>query len=117
MSATTALSGALTLSTRERSGLFRIGGAAFIAVGVLFLAKYLFELSGGQPPQDGAGVLSWRSASQLQIEMANELLFIAAISLVPAVIALFRALDGAHHITAATGCAIMAVLIPILAML
>lgn len=112
MSATSA-----TATAPEQRSFYRLGGVSFVAAGLLFLVKFLFELSAGQAPRDATGVLAWRSASEFPIAMANEFFFVAAIFLVPAVIALYRALDGGHRVAAATGCAILAALIPVLIVL
>ena len=90
---------------------------AALFVGALFLAKYLFEISAGQPPHNAADVVAWSSASEFPIAMANELLFFAAVLLIPAVAALYWALGGATRVMVVTGCGLLASMIPVLVML
>ena len=45
MSATLAISETLTPKVQERSGLYKVGGVSFVVVGILFLSKYLLDLS------------------------------------------------------------------------
>jgi hypothetical protein len=117
MSATLAISETLTPKVQERSGLYKVGGVSFVVVGILFLSKYLLDLSIGSPPRDGAELLAWRAAGELPIAITNEILFFAAMFLVPAVIALYWGLGGVNRVAAAIGCGVLAALIPVLMML
>ena len=117
MSGTLAIASSVSVAAQERSGLYKVGGVSFVAVGALFLSKYLFELSAGQPPQDAADIVAWSSAGEFAIGMAIELLFFAAMLLIPAVFALYRALGGVKHVMVVTGCGLLASMIPVLVML
>ena len=98
-------------------GLYRLGGASFILSGVLFLSKHLLERVAGQPPSSGAEILAWVDAGRLPLSLANELGFFALMALIPALIALHRSLGDAAPVKAATACGVMAVTLPVLAML
>lgn len=98
-------------------GLYKLGGISFIVSGALFLLKSLFDFKVGPPPSTGAEILAWATAGKFPLAMANEALFIAAIFLVPAVIALYRSLASTDATKAAVGCGIIAVTIPIMATL
>ena len=101
----------------ERKGLYKLGGAAFIISGILFLSRDVLELTAGPPPSTGVQILAWVQAEKLALSFVNEVLFFAALTLVPAVIALYRSLAGTTPVKAATGCGIMAAAIPVVAVL
>ena len=110
--------------SHELKGLYKFGGISFIISGILFLLKYLLDLMAGPPPSSGAEILAWRASGELPLALTNEVLFFAAMFLVPAVIALYyslagidRSLAGIDRIKAAIGCGIIAVVIPIICML
>lgn len=100
--------------SQEPKGLYRLGGISFIVSGALFLLKSLFDFKVGPPPSTGAEILAWSTSGRFPLAMANEALFIAAIFLVPAVIALYRSLAGTDATKAAVGCGVFAVTIPIM---
>lgn len=97
---------------REVNRPYKFGGLSFIAVGMLFLAKYVLDLLAGAPPSSGAEILAWRAAQELPLAITNEVLFVAAGFLIPAVIALYRSLARVDGIAAAAGCGLIAAVIP-----
>ena len=101
----------------DRTGLFRCGGAALIVSGVLFLAQYLLEVRAGPPPSTGAEIIMWVQANRLALSLVSEVLFFASMSLVPAVIALYLVLARVEQTLAAIGCGLVAVVVPVLAVL
>jgi hypothetical protein len=97
---------------------FRFGGIAFLVSGTLFLLRELLDIMTGPPPSTGAGILVWVDANRLALSLVSEVLFFAAISLVPAVIALYSSLARTpQRMLAAIGCGIVAVVVPILGVL
>jgi hypothetical protein len=100
----------------ELKGLYRLGGGAFILSGILFLVRGILEIMAGPPPSSGVEILTWVESEKLVLSLVSEVLFFAAIALVPAVIALYESLAGFDRAKAATGSGIMAALIPVIAM-
>ena len=103
--------------SNEARGLNRLGGIAFIASGLLFFLISLLERVTGPPPSDGAAIMAWVEAGHGALAWSVELLFFAAMLLVPAVIALRRSLAGGSPALAAAGCGSIGVLIPVLLVL
>lgn len=103
--------------SNHRSGLFRFGGVAFILSGALFVTQYVLDVMTGPPPSTGAQIIAWVGAHRIALSFVNEVLFFASMSLVPGVIALYQALATGGKTLAATGCGIMAVVVPILCVL
>jgi len=103
--------------SQERKGLYRFGGAALMVSGLLFLLRDLLDRVAGPPPSSGVAILAWIASGQLVLALANEVLFFAAMALVPAVIALYRSLVDSDRVAATTGCGIIAAVVPILAVL
>lgn len=99
------------------NGLYKAGGISFIISGVLFFLKYLLDLMAGPPPSSGAEILVWAASGKLPLSIMNEVLFFAGLFLVPAVIALYDSLASTDRTKAALGCGIIAVVIPIIAVL
>jgi hypothetical protein len=99
---------------RELDGLYRIGGISLIGGGILFMSRHLLEGMAGAPPATGAGILAWAEAGRLPLMLANEALFVAAMLLIPGVIALHASLVRADRTKAAIGCGILAAAIPVL---
>lgn len=97
-------------------GLYKLGGAAFIISAILFLSRDILELVAGPPPSNGVEILAWVASGKLALSFISEILFFAAMTLVPAVIALYHSLEGTDRAKAATGTGIMAVAIPVIAM-
>jgi len=98
-------------------GLYKFGGAALVASGVLFILLALLDLRAGPPPSSGAEVLAWRESHALVLGLVSETLFFATVTLVPGTIALYHSLVAADRTKAATGCAIIATTIPIVGVL
>jgi len=110
--------GVVTVAFTSRAGEanrpYKVGGLSFIAVGFLFVSKYVLDLVAGTPPSSGAEILAWRTAKELPLAIANEVLFVAAILLVPAVIALYGCLAQVDRTKVAAGCGLIATTIPII---
>ena len=85
--------------------------------GALFFTRYVLDVMAGPPPSTGAEIIVWVEANRLVLSLVSEVLFFASMSLVPAVIALYLALASVERILAATGCGIVAVVVPILGVL
>jgi hypothetical protein len=107
---------ALSMS-HELKGLYKFGGGAFIASGILFLSRDLLDVMAGPPPSSGVEIIAWVESGRLVLSLATEILFFAAMSLVPAAIALYLSLADIDSTKAATGCGIIAVVVPVLAVL
>jgi hypothetical protein len=103
--------------SNEQQHLYKFGGTSFIASGVCFLAKACLDLMTGSPPATGAGILAWVGANRLALSLTSEVLFFAAVALVPAVAALYQSMAGTDRIKAVIGCGIIAVVIPVIAVL
>lgn len=103
--------------SQELKGLYKTGGISFIISGILFFVVYLLGLMAGPPPSGGAEILAWRTSGYLPLALTSEILFFAAVLLIPAVIALYYSLAGTDRTKAAVGCGIMAAAIPILFLL
>jgi len=102
----------------DRDTSFKFGGIAFIVGGALFLTHDLLELTAGSPPPTGTEILLWVTTNRLTLSVINEVLFFACIALVPAVAALYRSLaDSPAKALVATGCGILAVVVPIIGVL
>ncbi|MDH4285109.1 MAG: hypothetical protein OEV35_07305, partial [Gallionellaceae bacterium] len=101
----------------ESGKLYRFGGAALVVSGVLFLCRDILEFLAGPPPSSGAEILAWAESGKLYLSLISEVLFFAAVALVPAVFALFHSLASIDRAKAATGCGIIAMVIPLVAML
>ena len=95
----------------------QLPGEAFIGGGILFLLRDLLELMAGPPPSSGVEILVWIASGRLTLALANEVLFFAAMSLVPAVIALYYSLAGIDRVKAAAGCGIIATVVPVIVVL
>lgn len=100
-----------------RNGLSRFGGVAFIVSGALFFTRSVLDVMSGPPPSTGAEILSWAQANRVVLSLVSEVLFFAAMFLVPAVIALYRSLESGERTLASVGCGLMAAVIPVLAVL
>jgi hypothetical protein len=94
--------------------LYEVGGVSFIISGALFFAASGLGLLIGPPPSRGTEILVWMASQRLPLAFVPEILFFATGLLVPAVIALHKSLAGASRSSAAIGCGIIAVTIPVL---
>lgn len=100
--------------SHELKGLYKFGGISLIISGVLFFLKSLLDLVAGPPPSSGTEILAWRASGELPLALVSEVLFFAAMFLVPAVIALYYSLASTDRVKAMLGCGIIAVVIPII---
>ena len=98
------------------AGLCKVGGAAFVAAGTLFLARDVLDLIAGPPPATGAAILTWVAVNKVVLSFVSEATFFATMALVPAVFALYRSLSEVDRTKAAVGTGTIAVVIPVLAM-
>ncbi len=101
----------------ELERLYKLGGVAFIASGLLFLSRAILDLMAGAPPSTGGEILAWIASTSLIQDFQSEILFFAAGLLVPAVVALYQSLAGVDRAKAVIGCGLMAVAIPVLMVL
>jgi hypothetical protein len=85
--------------------------------GALFLIKSVLDLVVGDPPSKDAQLLTWLTSHQLPLALTNEILFFAALLLIPAVLALYRNLDGSDEPWVAFGGGVLAMAIPIMLVL
>jgi len=101
----------------ERTELAKYGGIAFVMSGALFFSRYVLEAVAGPPPSSGVGIIAWVETNRLVLSLVSEVLFFACMLLVPAVIALYLRLASVERTLTAIGCGIIAVVIPVLAVL
>jgi len=101
----------------ENRKLYRLGGASLIGSGLLFFSRDVLELLAGPPPSSGVEILAWVESGKLYLSFISEVLFFAVVALVPAVFALYHSLASTDRAKAATGCGIIAMVIPLVAML
>lgn len=97
--------------------LGRLGGACLVTSALLFVATGAIELAMGLPPATGEQILAWMARNETLLAVNVEVRFFAVMALAPAVLALHRSLQRAHPASAAVGCGLIAVTIPMLAML
>lgn len=102
--------------SHELKGIYKFGGISFIISGILFLVKYLLDLMAGPPPSTGAEILAWTASNKLPLALTNEVLFFAAVFLIPGVIALYYSLSSSDRTKAVLGCGIIAMVIPVIFM-
>jgi len=103
--------------TSDHRGLYRLGGAAWVVAGLLFLMRAILDFVVGPPPFNGADVLGWIAAHRLAQSLQSEVLFFAAVLLVPGIVALYRSLADRHPVRAATGCGVMGVVVALVAVM
>jgi hypothetical protein len=92
----------------------RLEGVALALSGVLFLAKAFLDNAVGEPPSGLAELAAWRVAEKATLAVTNEVLFFAVVLLIPGVIGLHRSLAGFDPRKAAWGCALVAMIIPVM---
>lgn len=100
----------------EHDRISNVGGIAFLASGLLFLTISVLDLAMGSPPS-GAPLLEWITAKQPLLGAVVEVMFFAVVSLIPAVVALYRKLGPSHPASAVVACGTIAMTIPVLAVL
>lgn len=98
---------------RQKIGITRFGGIACIAAGMLFLLQYLLLLPLPAPPPADVELLDWLLKWRFNLAMADEVLFFAALALIPSIAALHRVLAKTDRIKAMWGCGVLAVVVPI----
>jgi hypothetical protein len=94
--------------------LYKVGGISLVASGLLFLAKAVLEWRIGPPPSSGAEILAWMASQNVLFAAACEVFFVAVILLIPAIVALYESLAGTHRSSAAIGCGLLALTLPLL---
>ncbi|HJQ66746.1 MAG TPA: hypothetical protein VJ816_10230 [Gemmatimonadales bacterium] len=95
-------------------GLFKLGGVGFVLSGLLFLLRAILDLTAGEPPLDSVEIPSWVATHRLIISLDSEILFFAAVALIPAAIALYSYLVDVDRPKAAFGCGMLAVVVPVI---
>ena len=95
----------------------KFGGGALMASGILFALLAFLNFRAGPPPSNGIEILLWRDSQVLVLDFVSEFLFFATALLVPGTFALYRALVDVDGTKAATGCGIIAVAIPVMAVM
>jgi hypothetical protein len=95
----------------------KFGGGTFIAAGIILLAANLLVDLLPTPPTRPGDFLQWITANELRIAFANELLFFATILLVPSFVVLGKLLGTRRKVSAFAGLSIVALALPLLAML
>lgn len=104
------------MSNGPRS-FYKFGGLAFIVSAAFFLLKAILDLMAGSPPATGVDILAWVASNELVMALTSEFLFFAPVAMVPATFALYQSLASVDRFKAAAGCGIIAVVIPVVAML
>jgi hypothetical protein len=95
----------------------KFGGAALVSSAILFVVLALLNFRAGPPPSTGAEILLWRDSQAFVLNFVSEFLFFATVLLVPGTIALYQSLVDVDRPKAATGCGIIAVTIPVMAVM
>lgn len=102
------------MGRREVWSQAKLGGIAFLMSGALYLTKSVLDFVVGDPPSTRSEILVWRSSHEVSLAWTNEVLFAATVLLIPAVIALYRALEGSSRAWVGAGCGTIAAIIPTL---
>ena len=98
---------------KQKIGVIKFGGITLIISGFLFFAQYLFLLPMPSPPLADADLMTWLHEWRTNIAMADELLFFAALFLIPSIVALYRRLVKVDSIKTILGCGLLAIIIPL----
>ena len=93
------------------------GGGALVASGILFVVLAFLDFRAGPPPSNGAEILLWRDSQALVLDFVSEFLFFATVLMVPGTVALYQSLVDVDRTKAATGCGIIAAMIPVMAVM
>lgn len=101
----------------RQDGLNRFAGITVIISGALFLSRAFLDFFAGVPPSTGEEILAWSTSNRTILSIANEVFFFAAVLLVPVVVALYRTLADRHRALSIAGCGLIAVTIPVMAVL
>ncbi|RCX23336.1 hypothetical protein DFP94_101933 [Fontibacillus phaseoli] len=98
---------------KPKIGAIKFGGITFILSGILFFAQYLFVLPIPTLPLSDADLVKWLQEWRFNISMADELMFFAALLLIPSLFALYRILVKADKIKTVLGCGLLAATVPV----
>ncbi|WP_310829152.1 hypothetical protein [Paenibacillus pedocola] len=98
---------------KSKIGIVKFGGFAFILSGILFLGVSLFLLPVPRPPLPDPELMNWLKEWKFNISMADELLFFAALLIIPSIVGLYRILVQVNKIQALLGCGLLAVTVPV----
>src|ERR1700693_2791755 len=90
---------------------------SLILCGILFFIIGILDFLAGPPPSRGTEILNWLTTSKLYIAFSVELLFFAVVLMIPGIRSLNNFLIKTNTNKTSFGCAIMAVVIPMWAML
>ena len=96
---------------------YKFGGGALVASGILFVVLAFLDFRAGPPPSNGAEILLWRDSQALVLDFVSEFLFFATVLLVPGTVAVYQSLVDVDRTKAATGCALIAATIPVMAVI
>ena len=102
--------------SQDQRGFSRLGGAGLVAGALFFFIRGLLEFAAGPPPTGGEAILGWVASERAWLAWVSEILFAAAVCLVPGVAALYRSLADRYRSWAVAGCGLIALAIPLLAM-
>jgi hypothetical protein len=102
---------------RELTRPYAFGGGALVTSGILFVVLALLDFRTGPPPSNGAEILLWRDSQAIVLDFVSELLFFATVLLIPGTVAVYQSLVDVDKTKAATGCGILAVTIPVMAVM
>ena len=102
---------------RELTRPYRFGGGALVASGILFVVLAFLDFRAGPPPSSGAEILLWRDSQALVLDFVSEFLFFATVLLVPGTVAVYESLVDVDRTKAGMGCGIIAVTIPVMAVI
>lgn len=103
-------------SPDERTGLmwlYGVGGISLIISSILLLLYNLLQVNAGEPPSNGAEILSWAEDEKLSLELQPELLFFVPLFLIPGLVALYDSLGRSGRVLGSWGCGMIAAAIPL----
>jgi len=110
-----ALDGASMLkSAGEERRPFRVGGSSLVISGALFLLKAALDSVVGPPPSTGEQILAWMASGKIALAFINEATFIAALLLIPGMLAVHASLASTKTSAPAVGAGLFAMALPIL---
>jgi hypothetical protein len=103
--------------TNAEARVFKAEALSFIFAGALFFAANLLTITLPKPPTAEIEFIAWLSEHKFQIAMHDEILFFAAISLIPAAMVLYKLFRNQQTFGSALGLGLMVMAIPVLAVL
>ncbi|MDA0634195.1 hypothetical protein OUY22_12280 [Nonomuraea sp. MCN248] len=108
------MNGRLSADHASRTTRGSVPGGVFCAVaGGLHLVKAVLDLVVQEPPAEPSRLPEWVEAHRVALMATNEILAVGAVALIPAVLALYRALRGSDGLGAASGCALLGLTVPV----